>query len=371
MKGSSPAAVGLDFDARNKLLAVATSARGDGSLTSGVTIIENLNSAPARNLSFVKNVTTGTASYNLNSVSCVDYFLENNFYESSHGFLVGSDGGFDIFEPENNSPRIDRNSLQIFTADRTTEISPGGSTESSTVVIQPKVFDPNPDTTLTVFVNLIEMENSFAATQTPDVENADGAGNLACSSETNFNDCASKVWFASLTGDFSNSPFAPMIEIPNLPGKPGGGQSYKLRIIATDGITFEIATSYGSSELFGLISANHPDSAVAAKIADKYLFGFLLSETIGWIKLRNGEPAESNCAAQVSDQTAENYGVLIGEINPLTGNSKLCGFALSETFGWISFRGVDKNGQPYGVELNSEKEINGWAFSEIAGWIKF
>jgi len=255
------------------------------------------------------------------------------------------------------APTIDPDSIKIYKSDGETEV-PEGMTlvGESEVQVKPEVtnFEATA-TTLTVFHNLTDTASDFVSTFTPTTEDADGLSHPACVSGTDFGDCTSKVWYEmSASGDYSSIAFNPTVVIDGLTD-----DNYKVRIIASNDSMPNILADYGESEATGWLTSHYSASGEAAFYTSAYLEGWLYSESAGWIKLRAGSPATTNCSTQPT-QTATDYGVMHD------GAGNLCGYGYSESVGWVSFKGTG-----YQVTIASDHSLAGYALSEVVGWISF
>ena len=113
-------------------------------------------------------------------------------------------------------------------------------------------------------------------------------------------------------------------------------------------------TSYGWGENVGWVTVV-TEGQNAARVHDDYLSGFLGGESVGWIHLGHGAPANG---VRYSNTSANDYGV---NRNGLS----LSGYAWGENIGWINFAPGDG-----GVSL-SGSSLDGMAWSESCGWITF
>ncbi len=219
---------------------------------------------------------------------------------------------------------------------------------------------------ITAFYDLNTDETALAATSSPTTEDADGSGNPACHDSVDYEDCVSKIWYDMTTsaGDYLNTPFSPTTEVDGL----ANGQ-YKARVTASNTTMSNPAIGYGGADGGDWWSFHHHNIGYGAyqyfnseNNNQGYLDGWAHSELTGWIKLRAGAPSLVDCASQ-PDQSETAFGVMVAN-----NGTTLCGFAYSESFGWISFKGTQGGG--YGVTLSGRK-FSGYALSESLGWIKF
>ncbi len=116
----------------------------------------------------------------------------------------------------------------------------------------------------------------------------------------------------------------------------------------------DTACGWGESAGWVTVVSSGPDASLGH---DGFLSGYLRGESVGWIHLGDGAPADG---VQYSNASADDYGVN-------RNGFLLSGFAWGENIGWIDFAPL----LGYGMMLLPDGSLQGMAWSESCGWILF
>ena len=231
LTGTTNNVVSLDYNTIDKQLAIGSTDGSEG--TGGITIVGTAeDKAPWVELTFDKATKDegGLLSDLINAIAWVFNYKQTDKVEGNAEFkqiMVATDEGLTIADIENKTPPTPSN-LQLFTLDG--QVITGAITTQS-ISLKPEVNDPDPDSILTIFVNVTS--DTFSENMSPTLKDADGKGNAACASGTPYLACVSGIWYEqSPAGDYSQTPFNPTIVINGLQN----GSDYKAQMIVKDNL---------------------------------------------------------------------------------------------------------------------------------------
>ncbi|MBZ9578074.1 PKD domain-containing protein [Patescibacteria group bacterium] len=125
------------------------------------------------------------------------------------------------------------------------------------------------------------------------------------------------------------------------------------------------------------------DYGVDINLSTGVFSGYAWSERIGWISFNSGDLA--GCPSAPCEARFDSDGTTCGAVGQVCGWARAYraiepeGQTLGGWDGWIKLRGIDQNGDPYGVSFDSDtNEFEGWAWAgndsseeAVIGWISF